>query len=310
MLLTVTLNPAIDLNLEVEKLRAAEMHRCSVMRRAAGGKGINVSRVAEELGCHTTALLAVGPSRADELGELLKHHAFSIIMVRLQAGTTRQNVVVSEKNGARWIKVNERGPRWTPTDRQNFLREFRRIAQEAAGIVLSGWLPARIPKSFYGQLIREGRRSGAVTFLDAEGETLQNGLRARPDVVKVNRDEAAGALGIRIRSLRDKLEAAATILRAGAGLAVITDADSEAVAVSKDERWIVSPPKIKAISSVGSGDSFLAALAVSLLKGHPLVEAFRWAVAAGSASAMREDTQLCRLSDLKRLLGKVKVRPA
>jgi len=306
MILTVTLNPALDLNLETPRIEADRVLRAASSRMDAGGKGVNVSRAIHENGGETRALILVGGDMGRVFERMARRHGFPVVAVR-GAGETRINVVVAQGDHASHIKVNQAGPTLAAGEWERSLRAFSRALRGASYAVLSGSLPPAAPVDGYARMIARARRAGVRVVLDADREALRRGIEARPWAVKPNRAELEEYAGRALKSPRDVVSAARAILERGVELVVASDGPRATYAVTSGGVWRAHPPRIRARGVVGAGDSLVAGLVAGLDAGKSLPEALRQGVAWGAATALAPDTQLCRREDAEAMAEKVKV---
>ena len=306
MIITVTLNPAVDQNLELERLIPGDTNRVLDSRIDPGGKGINVSRVLRELGRESLAAgLAPG-----SLGRFIEHSLLEqgilcdFVHTR---GQTRTNLTVVDETAHETTLLSYRGPEVDPRHMQTLETRLRRFMSAGDWLVVAGSIPPPIEPEAYARLIQLGRQLGAHTVLDADAEALAAGLSGQPDLVKSNHHEAARLLD---RSLEDDTslrEAAEEMRNAGAAMAIITAGSRGAVAVGEEGAWWSWPPKTEVVSAVGAGDALLAGLLMKLEEGAGMEEALRWGTAAGAAACLTQGTQLCRRDDFTQLLPDVRV---
>jgi 1-phosphofructokinase len=305
MIVTVTLNPAVDQTLVLDRFSPGDTNRVRDSRIDPGGKGINVSRVLRELGRESLATgLAPG-----SLGRFIEHSLLDqgilcdFVHTR---GQTRTNLTVVDDSAHETTVLSYRGPTIDPRHIQTLETRLKRYLSEGDWLVMAGSIPPPIEAGEYGQLVELGRQVGAHTVVDADADALEAGLRAHPEVVKANHHEAERLLG---RSLDedDDVVAAAEEMRQGAEAAVITAGSRGAVAVSEEGAWWAWPPATVVASAVGAGDALLAGMLLKLDDSAGLEEALRWGTAAGAASCLSPGTQLCESGAVERLLPKVRL---
>ena len=307
MIVTVTPNPAIDETLWVEALAPGHVHRPSEVQLDPAGKGINVSRMAHRLGWPTLALGFL----AGEVGhiveraldqERVQHHFIRV------PGQTRVNVTIVER-GARATSLFCPG---APVDAEALARLDEVIdvwLRACRVLVLAGSLPPGIPEDIYARWVARAHRQRVRTIVDSDGEAGRLALAARPWLIKPNQSEAERLLGRRLPDDAAILEGARDLVRAGAEVVVISLGHGGAICVEGERGWRIRPPAIERLSTVGSGDSLVAGLAVALARGGSLEEGLRIGTAAGAATAMSPGTALGTLEDLTRLLPDVQVTP-
>jgi 1-phosphofructokinase family hexose kinase len=307
LIATVTLNPACDQAVTVERLELGVVNRCQVESFDPGGKGLNASRVIHRLGRPTLALGYVGGVTGAFIRERLDvegvpHELWEV------AEPTRLNVMVRETESGRRTRIYGPGAR-VPEAMLDLLRARLGRLPPGSLVILAGSLPPGLPDTTYRDLIGWLRDLRLPTVLDASGGALAAALGARPALVKPNAEEAASLLGCRLDHDDAALSAAEELRRRGAEQVVISLGERGAVAVGEGGQWKAVPPWVNALSTVGSGDSMVAGLAIGLFEGSGLVEALRLGAAAGAATATTRGTQLCAPEDVRRLLPRVVVTP-
>lgn len=306
MIITVTLNPAVDQTLALERLVAGDTNRVRDSRIDPGGKGINVSRVLRELGRESMATgLAPG-----SLGRFVEHSLLEqgilcdFVHTR---GQTRTNLTVVDESAHETTLFSYRGPEIDPRHVHTLEIRLRRYLSAQDWLVVAGSIPPPIEAHVYPHLLDLGHQLGARTVLDADAEALAVGLTGRPDLVKANHHEAERLLGRSLDADDALLSAAEEMRQAGAAAAVVTAGGRGAVAVSEAGAWWSWPPSTVVVSAVGAGDALLAGLLLKLEEGAGLEEGLRWGTACGAAACLAPGTQLCRREDVMRLLPEVRV---
>jgi 1-phosphofructokinase family hexose kinase len=290
--------------MEVPHLEFGEMVRATRVRKEAAGKGINVSRVLRELGEPTTALAILGQGSVHEFQRLAREAGIPIVYISI-SGETRTNIHVVEATTGRSLKINQQGPVVEAAQFDHFLLLFRQQLRTARMAALGGSLPPGLAVDCYARLVEAATRAGVPTIVDTEGPALMAALEAKPYLAKPNRRELAGALGRQLLTTDDMVDGAREMQRRGARGAIVTDAEGAVVAVMDDEAWIAHPPRIKARSSLGAGDSLAAGIAAGVVRGLGFGEALRLGVACGTATCLAPDTELARRADIDRLRGEV-----
>lgn len=279
MILTVTLNAALDVTYGVDSLRPRTSHRVGAVHRRAGGKGVNVARVlAGRRRAVTVTGLAGGPT-----GALIREDLRGVPGLRDElvpvSGESRQTVTVVSGDDGDATVFNERGPQVGPAEWRAFTDRFAELVREASVVALCGSLPPGLPSDAYARLISRAARSGVPSVLDTSGAPLLDALDARPDVVKPNAAELAAATGC------DDAVAGAERLRAlGARAVVVSSGPGGLLAVTPDGRRCAVPPERLAGNPTGAGDACVAALAAGLADGAPWGDVLREAVALSAAA--------------------------
>ena len=306
MIITVTLNPAVDQTLDLERFSLGDTNRVRDSRIDPGGKGINVSRVLRELGRESMAAgLAPGT-----LGRFVEHSLLEqgilcdFVHTR---GQTRTNLTVVDESSHETTLLSYRGPEIDPRHVHTLETRLRRYLGPNDWLVIAGSIPPPIAPDAYPRLLELAHQSGAHTVLDADADALAAGLTGRPEIVKTNHHEAERLLGRSLDTDELLLEAAGEMRAAGAETAIITAGPRGAVAVSDSAAWRCWPPETVVVSAVGAGDALLAGLLYKLEEGAGIEEGLRWGTAAGAAACLQPGTQLCRQADVLRVLSDVRV---
>lgn len=280
MILCITPNPALDRTLMVSKLQPGEVHRVSESVVAAGGKGLNVARAIRILGGAPLCVGFLGGHSGRLLAELAEREGLLGTWTWIP-GETRTCVIVVDEAGA--TVINETGPEVTAEDWKYLHTAV--MATPAEVVCLSGSLPPGSPLDSFVALTQALRSVGKTVWVDISGLALKSVTRLGINI-KVNGDEAGVALGMEVSTVDAALTAAHQMHNQGADSVAITLGSLGAVMVTAAGEWCVPAPSLKTVSTVGSGDSFLAGLVVGLTAGQPAHDALRWAVAAGAANAI------------------------
>ncbi|MFF7648373.1 1-phosphofructokinase family hexose kinase [Streptomyces sp. NPDC007983] len=292
MILTVTLNTALDITYRVPRLRPHASHRVTEVTERPGGKGINVARVLAALGHHTAVTGFAGGVTGTVVRELLAAEApagtdagtgggrITDALVPI-AGTTRRTIGVVDTASGDTTQLNEAGPAVTAAEWAAFMDAYARLLREASAVALCGSLPPGVPVGTYAQLIREARAAGVPTLLDTSGEPLRRGVAARPDIVKPNAEELAGLTGS-----TEPLRAARDARRRGARAVAASLGADGLLAITAQGAWQAAPPERLTGNPTGAGDAAVAGLLSGLVDEVPWPERIARAVAL-SAAAVR-----------------------
>ena len=304
MIVTVTLNPALDRTLTVPSITFNEMIRATATRLDWGGKGFNVARALRALGQDVLATGFVGGTTGRMLEQGLNDLGIATDFVHI-AGETRTNVVITDQAAERYVKVNETGPQVQPAECTAFLELVQQRVQPQDIWVLSGSLPPGVAPGFYAQLVRLLRAGGARVFLDTSGEPLRQGCAAGPTLVKPNQVEAQEATGRPIDTDADARDAAGFFLQQGAEMVALSLGADGLVLASESRAVWARPPRVQARNPVGAGDALLAGIAYATSQDLPLDEMARWGVAAGTASAIRDGVDVGTSAEVQALYEQV-----
>ena len=310
MILTVTLNAAIDRTVAVPNFRLGRRHRAVETSTVAGGKGVNVARALKLLGRPVIATgLAGGPTGARIL-ELLTEESILNDFTPI-AGESRTNLAIVDPTSNEQTEVNERGPEVRPDEIEQFIEKLLYIAQGASLCVFAGSLPPGVDPALYGRLVGELRRLGVQTLLDTEGEPMRLGLRAEPAVVAPNVEEAEGAVGHEFNDADDLALGLSGLLEMGAREAIITRPEGCVAILAENggrHRYEVGIEPLEPVSGVGSGDCFLAGYAAARYEGASPRECLALGVACGAESTQHFGAGTVNPRDVERLLSRVEVR--
>jgi 6-phosphofructokinase 2 len=305
-ILTVTLNPAIDEAISIDELVLGAADRCELDALDPGGKGINAARVLHRLGYATLALGFLGGVTGQMLRANLQSenvpHAFDEV-----EEPTRLNIMLYERREQRRSRIYLPGPH-VDAARLEMLRTRLSAARAGSLVVFGGSVPPGLDACVYRDFARELHARGVMTIVDGSGAALKAALEARPTLIKPNIEEANEMLGCALDADAQILEAAFALRKRGARNVVISQGGDGAIGVEENGRaWKATAPKVTVRSTVGSGDSMVAGLAIALAEGKSLDEGLRWGTAAGTATAMISGTHLCRPEDVRRLVSEVTV---
>lgn len=280
MILSVTLNPAWDITHTVDRLDVGNTHRVTSVGVRPGGKGVNVSRVLQQLGHRTVASGLLAGSTGEELRATLAAEGLEeAFFCAAGPSSTRRTVSVVETGTGRATVLAEPGP--TVVDWPALSGHLGVLIEAADLAVLSGSLPPGVPADAYGQLVAIARRHGTPVIVDADGAALGHAVAAGPDVVKPNLAELAAATG-----LGDPWAGACQLVRAGAARVVVSGGPDGLYGVDAGEAWRATPPRLAPVNPTGAGDAAVAALAVGLLAGWAWPELLSTAVAWSAAAVL------------------------
>lgn len=306
-IVTVTINPAIDVSASLERLEPLVKLRCGPGRRDAGGGGVNVARVARRLGGDVLAIFPAGGLPGEELVRLLAAEAIPTIAVPI-AGETREDFTVLERSTGREYRFVLEGPHLSWTEWRACLDAAIEPGDGPALIVASGSLPPGVPEDFHARLANNARAAGDRIVLDASGPALAGALKEGVYLIKPNLRELKDLTGRPLDSERERLAAAREIIdQGGAELVALTLGEEGALLVAADRAWRAPALPIRPVSTVGAGDSFLGGMVHALAAGQPVEDAFRLGMAAGSAALLSPGTTLCDTADVQRLLPMVEI---
>jgi 1-phosphofructokinase/tagatose 6-phosphate kinase len=309
VIVTVTLNAALDRTLTVPNFQRGQRHRASQGLMLAGGKGINIARALKLLGVPVVATGLVGGRTGIRIVEELTAEAILNDFVRIE-DESRTSTAVVDPTAPTYTEINEWGPAVRAEELEMLLEKLSYLAQGAAAVVFAGSLPRDVDEGFYGEAIRDLNRRGMRTILDSEGQPLRLGVHAEPDLVSPNQNEAEGLVGQEFNEDDDFIVGLDAIAEQGARNVLITQESGCFALLRVDRethRFRATAPSIEPVSAVGSGDVLLAAFLAAQLRGDSAEEALRAAVATGTASTLEVGAGRFDPRDLGRLIGAVEV---
>jgi 1-phosphofructokinase family hexose kinase len=306
MIITVTLNPALDKTLQVPNFTPGRRHRTVDQVAMPGGKGVNVARAIKRLGQPVIATGIAGGATGTRIVEALNDEAILNAFVRIRE-ESRTNTAVLDPTTGLQTEINERGPAVSPQELELFHEKLLYLAKGASMCVFAGSLPRGVEADVYGQLIKEVKRLGVTTVLDTDGEALRLAMRAEPDVVSPNELEAEELVGQEFNDVEDRAQAVVEMTRLGAGEAIMTVRDGcyASVADAGAALYRISVSEQEPRSRIGSGDAFLAGYVAARYSGRPPVDCLRYGVACGAESIEHFGAGVLDPARVGRLLGEV-----
>ena len=309
MMVTVTLNAALDRTLTVPNFQLGQRHRASQGLTLAGGKGINVARALKRLDVPVVATGLAGGRTGTRIVEELTSEAILNDFVRI-GDESRTSTAVVDPTAGTYTEINEWGPQVTPEELEMLLEKISYLARGADMVVFAGTLPRAVSDSFYAEAIRDLSRRTVRAVLDSEGSPLRLGVEAEPYLVTPNQREAEALVGQELNDDEDYLMAVERIAEMGARNVLITDETRSFGLFREDRKRVLLralAPRVDPISAVGSGDVLLASFLASRLADKPLEESMRSAVAAGAASTLEVGAGRFEPREVSRLQGSVDV---
>ncbi|HEY8000822.1 MAG: 1-phosphofructokinase family hexose kinase [Vicinamibacteria bacterium] len=310
MILTVTLNAAIDRTVAVPNFRLGQRHRAVEARTMAGGKGVNIARALQLLGRPVIAAGFAGGATGTRLIEELRAESVLTAFTRI-AGESRTNLAVVDPTTGDQTEINERGPEVSAEDVERLVERLLYLGQGASICVLAGSVPPGAPEDIYARLISELRSLGVITVLDSDGEQMRAGLRGEPAVVAPNVGEAEEAVGYEFSDAADFALGLSSLLDMGAGEAIVTS-EQGCVAVvgagSDRRRYEARIDQLEPVTTVGSGDAFLAGYVAARFEGAGARDCLAFGVACGAESTQHFGAGTLDRREVERLLPRVEVR--
>jgi len=306
-ILTITLNPALDLSTSTDSVRPGTKLRCAALSMDPGGGGINVSRAIAYMGGRSRPVVALGGDAGQSLGRLLAAEGLEPEILAAP-GETRTSFAVTDRASGGQYRFVMPGPEWSREGAQRALHRSAQLAGEGALVVLSGSQPPGVEEDFALELAGLLSARGAQLVVDTSGAALAAvtarayGAR-RPALLRFDDEEASLLAGRAVTSPEAAGDFAAALVRRGiAGAVMIACGAQGSVLASETERLLCRPPLVPVVSAIGAGDSFVAAAVLALSRGGGFPDALRHGVAAAAAAVMTPATRLCRAGDVEALL--------
>ena len=306
MIYTVTLNPAVDKTVYVDNFAIDAVNRATSVRQDAGGKGINVSKTIKALGGESTAVAFLGGPSGAFIASALDEAGIAVRSFEVP-GTTRTNTKVVDLASHTYTDINEPGAPVTKALLDDALAILALGINPGDLVVLSGSLPAGADANTYARWTRACRKAGARVFLDADGEALIEGIAARPALIKPNEVELGRMLGRELTEDADIVSAARELVEQGIAQVMVSMGGAGAIFVTERGAWRLHQPTVDVVSTVGAGDSVVAALAYAAEQELPLDQTARLCMATGAATVMRPGTEPARRDDIDRLIDQVSI---
>jgi len=309
MIITVTLNAAIDKSLAVPNFRLGRRHRTVEQRTAAGGKGVNIARALKALDQPVIATGFAGGATGTQIVERLTEESILNDFVRIRE-ESRTNTSVLDPTTGQQTEINERGPAVSANEVELFKDKLTYLARGAAIVVFAGSLPREVEPDLYATLVRELDRVQVMTVVDTDGEPLRQAVRAEPDLVSPNVLEAEELVGHEFASEEERSHALAEIAALGPREAIMTLPDGCLAQLTIDGQRVVKRAHVEhrePIGKVGSGDAFLAGYLAGRYEGRAPDQCLRLAVACGAESTARLGSGLIDSREARRMMGDVEL---
>jgi 1-phosphofructokinase family hexose kinase len=308
MIGTVTLNPAIDVILEISNLKINHYNKVLNAHTTSGGKGINVSKAVRGCGRETIAIGFLGGGRGRMIEEELRGLGITTNFWHIEE-KTRSNTIISDKETGQHTLLSETGPKITEYDLEMLKSIFYRVMSQCTVVTLSGSLPRGVPVSIYGDLISIAKEREVKTVLNASGEQFIKGLEKKPFLAKPDLRESNRVFGIKIDKEKDAIKAAKEVVQRGAEIGVVSLQNEKDVIATRDEIWFAESTYHKIVNIIGAGDALVAGFAVALSEeGKNLKEAIEFSMACALASALREEEEFSSREEVEKCLQCVNVK--
>ncbi|HYP05965.1 MAG TPA: 1-phosphofructokinase family hexose kinase [Bryobacteraceae bacterium] len=306
MILTLTINPAVDRNVTVDRLAFEDRGYILSRDESAGGRGINASHVIHSFGGKTMAVAVSGGEAGKLFESLTKSSGFPMQLVRI-AHEMRTNLTITDKQGLT-VKLNELGPPLSTKELDSVAEVVEENLDKATWFMICGSVPPGVPPHFYNHLLDLAHKKKVKTLLDTDGDALLHGLEAGPTVVCPNQQEAERLLNRALITRTHLVEAVERIHGMGAQSVVLSLGSRGAMGRTAKELIEAAPPRIDADCPIGAGDALAAAFTWAIDKKKDFADAVRWGVAAGTASAKLPGITFANLEQTKQIYPNVDVR--
>ena len=305
MILTVTLNPSVDRRYTLNKFEKGNIYRTDNYQYTAGGKGLNVTKVINSLGADVLATGFLGGSIGDYIKKDLVKKGIDNDFVFIEEETRSCLAIISDAGCQ--TEILESGPLISKVEIENFYKKYNELLDTVDIVCASGSLPVGMDIDTYKNLINLAKRKGKKFLLDTSGDALKFGIEACPYLIKPNKEELEQLTGISILNQDKLIEAVKYLLNKHIEVVVISLGEEGALAFHHDNAYKINIPKVKVESSVGSGDSMIAGLAVGLQRRYDFKDILRLGAACGTANAMESETGKVDINNVNSILEKITI---
>lgn len=303
MILVINLNASIDKRYEIEDIKKGQVMRARHVDNTPGGKGLHVANVATILkeDCIVTGLL--GGKTGEFIEEKLKDYGIKQDFIKIK-GDTRECLAFITDDFVQ-TEILEPGPEVSEEEQQAFLDKYIDLIEKATVVVASGSVPRNIPSDFYRRLIEISNSQGKKFLLDTSGNLLREGVEGKPYFIKPNRDEIEALTGRKIVSEEDAIREIKEFQSKGVKLVAISLGSKGSIAGYEGKFYKVTIPKVNAVNPVGSGDSYVAGMAIAIQRGYEIKDSLKLASACGTANAMEKESGFVTESVVNELIDKI-----
>jgi 6-phosphofructokinase 2 len=306
-IVTLTINPAVDIFVNVGRVEPVRKLRCSAPKRDPGGGGINVARVVHRLGGNVAAIYPIGGAIGKLLQRLVEREGIDSVVTPSHV-ETRENFTAFEEETGEQYRFVLPGSKLHRAEWEACLDKLATLPEKPKFVVASGSIPPGVPSDFFAMVARHAKALGAKMVLDTSGAGLAPALDEGVTLIKPNQHELSDFVGEKLEAESDYIAACRKLIAASRTEAVaLTLGEDGALLITAGHVWRAEPMKIEVTSAVGAGDSFLGGMVAALASNRPIDEAFRTGVAAASAAVMSPGTELCRQEEVQRLMPEVTI---
>ncbi|HCX64932.1 MAG TPA: 1-phosphofructokinase [Eubacteriaceae bacterium] len=305
MIKTITLNPALDKTLTVEDLQIDEVNRVKKSRTDIGGKGINVSKVLKNFGLQSEAGGFLGSNLKKHFEQVLDTTGIDHAFIEIRKDT-RTNIKIVDRKKNTFTDLNEPGGAVDQNEIEEFLAVYKEKLHSGDVVVLSGGVSEGVERSIYKRLTQAAKDLGAWVIVDAEGDLLQEAIQAKPHCIKPNIKELEMLLGQSLDTEEKIVKAARQFIDQGIEQVLVSRGADGSIYVTRDHTYKAGGIKVEVLSTVGAGDSMVAALVYSHVKGLSDFDTLVFSQCAGTAAVMLEGSKACTLAQVEELKGKAR----
>jgi len=308
MILTLTLNPAVDVSITTERIIYDDRMFIDDQSTQASGKGVNVAQVLHRYGADVESIATYGGRNGERFSRLILETQLPVRLIAV-TGETRRNLNITDQQGLT-LKLDERGSPLEPAELDRVRDEVASRLPDTSWLTLTGSIPPGTPTTFYGEIIELAKSNGVETLFDTSSDALPAGLPAGPSLAKPNLIEAERLLGRSLLGEADTFKAADDIQRLGAKRVILSMGSQGAVASWEQGRLRAVPPSIQTGSPIGAGDVLGATCVWALERGDAFPEAFAWGVAAATVASSLPGLQFGTMEQVQEMKGQLEVREA
>ncbi len=305
MIATITLNPSIDRGYSVKELKKNGVYRCGDYSLTAGGKGLNVSRVLNQLNVKIMCLGFLGGHSGEFIKSKLEDLDICVNFTKI-ASETRTCIGIVDHDDSQ-IEILEQGPQIYEYELKDFINKFQHILKQSKIIIASGSIPRGVNTDIYKYLINCSNQNNVKFILDSSGIPLIEGIKAGPYLIKPNKKELESIVKKKINTDLDIVEACESLINMGAKNVAVSLGKDGMIFVGEEGRYKVNIPKIEVLNPVGSGDSTVAGFGAGLLQKLDIKEILRLANACGMSNAMEKETGKINVKTVNELMKNIKI---
>ena len=303
MILVINLNASIDKRYEIEDIQKGQVMRASHVENTPGGKGLHVANIATILNedCIVTGFL--GGKSGEFIEETIKTYGIKQDFVKINGETRSCLAFITDD--LMQTEILESGPEVSKVEQQHFLNKYIGLIGQATIIVASGSVPKNVPKNFYRRLIEIANSQRKKFLLDTSGELLREGIEGKPYFIKPNRDEIEALTGRKVTSIQDAIKEIKEFQSKGIKFVAISLGAEGSIVGYEGKFYKVKIPKVEAVNPVGSGDAYVAGVAIAVQREYKIEDTLKFATACGTANALEKETGFVTEERVNELFNKI-----